>query len=84
MVLVAVHRGDVNYAVVFRYDEAIGQLLTDDSIRFAEIVAETVGSERTTWVTSDAVAWELRPVEGRWNGPLPSGVMLERRLPGLQ
>jgi len=83
VVVVAVHRGDVDNGVVFRDDESIGELLAEDRIEFAEIVTETDGRERATWVTADAAAWELGPVEGRWDGLLPRGVVLERRLPGL-
>lgn len=82
VVVVALLRGDIDNGAIFRDDESIGQLLADDRLEFAEIVADADGSERTTWVTADAAAWELGPAEGRWDGPLPAGVELERRRHG--
>lgn len=49
-----------------------------DRVEFVEIVAEAGGTGRTTWVTSDVAAWELGTVEGRWDGSLPSDILLER------
>lgn len=60
----AVHRGGDD-GKVLEDDEQIGELRPDDIVEFAPLVREPDGSERPSWVTSDARPEELVDVVDR-------------------
>ena len=78
VVVVAVHRGDVDRGEILRDDATIGSLEADDRFEFVQIIPGPDGADTTTWVTADAAAWELGPAEGRWDGPIMTTKVFER------
>jgi len=83
VVVIAVLRGDTDSRETLTNDAAIGELQPDDRFEVVQIFTAADGMERTTWATADAAVWELGPAEGRWDGPLATGIVVEPRMPGL-
>ncbi|MCC6311580.1 MAG: hypothetical protein IT345_11805 [Trueperaceae bacterium] len=63
VVIVAVHRGGPDAGEILRDDGAIGRLRPDDVVEFAPLVRAADGSERRSFVTSDARPAELEVVD---------------------
>jgi hypothetical protein len=63
VVIVAVHRGGPDDGEILRDDRAIGRLRPDDAVEFAPLIREADGSERPSFVTSDARPDELGAVD---------------------
>ena len=61
-VIVAVHRGTTDDKFILTNDESIGRVLPEDIIEFAPIVCERDGTERRSWITSDAKPDEMDAV----------------------
>ncbi len=62
VLVVAVIRGGDDDGQVLRNDAEIGELRPDDVVEFAPIIRERDGTERPSWVTSDAAPEELVPL----------------------
>ena len=61
-VIVAVHRGTPDDKFILTDDESIGAVQPDDIVEFAPIIEERDGTERRSWITSDAKPHELEAV----------------------
>ena len=61
-VIVAIHRGTTDDKFILTDDASIGTIRPDDIIEFAPIVAERGGTERRSWITSDAKPDDLEAV----------------------
>lgn len=59
VVIVAVHRGGPDEGEILREDPAIGRLRPDDIVELAPLIREADGTERPSFVTSDARPDEL-------------------------
>jgi len=65
VVVVAVHRGGPDEGEILRDDPTIGRLRPDDVVEFAPLIREADGTERPSFVTSDARPDELEAVDVR-------------------
>jgi len=83
VVVIAVLRDETDSRETLTDDAAIGEFQADDRFEVVQVFSAPDGTKRTTWATADAAVWELGPAEGRWHGPTPTRVLLERRLPRL-
>lgn len=79
VVVIAVHRGDPDHGEILRDDAAIGALQPDDMVECVQIYRDKDGVERTTWVTSEVRPWDLGPVQGRWDAPVETTVVVTKR-----
>ena len=61
-----------------REDDAVRELRPGDFVEVAPLIAKADGSERASWATSDAAPAELGPAEGRFDGPVPDGLLLRQ------